>query len=609
MITICQTGDPMRRHRTRAWTIAVMFAITLAYASSANALPPDRNPGDDPGPQPEPESCFPAATGRISASPATVLLRPGESPETTLSWSTTITRDCPSLRFEISNRAVVADGSMVKSFTTPGAYRYTLKMRTSTLNPKTVATTVVEVKALFPVTLSEGRQITTWDIQQFDDRWMYAPLLDLGGVKWGLQAHYLPVGWEHSERMRAMVRLYEITHERRYLDHLSDMIEIVLQYRDDRHPTERHLDEFRPDRSTPMPAWGWSAPSNAWHWRTSPVIAALYSYPIAAFARIIAENPDLQAEYGERALSYANAVLETFEAYYPDWRSQGNGTSRQMYMVSPDTARTLLTQEKCDRAYQEALTMNPRPWDTPNRLKTFHQQCLDGAKYEASPEPHNITHEFVMMAIELFRAIDSDFYRQSTEYRWTASLARKLIVSLVTSHQRFFVDALRTTHERGYSEDPPVNPNLPIPYTTPPRFVWDYMENSFRPHIEDPSHGALSMSYIGLLRDNQALLDARRGPDDGPIPLTSEYLDKFANTFLHNVTSGDHFRHDVAGRIKDNRSEDEYDDRCEGWLQLARANPLVYERCAAITLREVNGLQPKLNIGNHSELLWTKQFR
>ena len=39
---------------------------------------------------------------------------------------------------------------------------------------------------------------------------------------------------EIGERMAAMVRMYDLTHDTRYLDHLFDLIEIVLRYRDDR---------------------------------------------------------------------------------------------------------------------------------------------------------------------------------------------------------------------------------------------------------------------------------------------------------------------------------------------------------------------------------------
>ncbi|MDD1621872.1 MAG: hypothetical protein LUQ11_10370 [Methylococcaceae bacterium] len=607
MTTIDQTSDPMKGRRTPAWMISVIFAATLAYASSASALRPIKDPGDDPSPEPDP-TCIPAATGHISASPATVELRPGASPNSTLSWSASVTKDCSSIiSFEINGLRVVSHGKATKSFDKPGTYRYTLTIRTPNGSRQTLATTVVEVKTLFPVTLSEGKKVRPWDIQQFDDRWMYPPLLDLSGWEGALKKHSLPVAWELSERMRAMVRMYEITHERRYLDHLRDITEMVLQYRDDRHPTELHLDEFLPRLRTPMPAWGTSSPGNAWHWRTSPVIAALYSYPIAALARIVVEDPNLQAEYGESALRYTKAVMETFEAYYPDWFARQAGDSRQRFMTSPET-RTLLTQEKCDRAYQEALDMKPEPWDAPDRLKTFHQQCKDGATYKPGPEPFNVSHEFMMMAIELFRAIDSNFYQRSSTDQWVADADRRLILALVTGHQRFFADALGTTHFLSASQDPPVNPNLPLPtHLGPPRFVWNYMVDSFRPHIEDPSHGALSMSYIGLLRDNQSRLDAKSAPPNA-IPLTSEDLDKFANTFLYNVAPGPHFRHDVSGRIKD-RPADRYDDRCEGWLQLARANPRVYSRCEAITLCVVDDFQPKLNIGNHSELLWTKRFR
>ncbi|MDD1621867.1 MAG: VCBS repeat-containing protein [Methylococcaceae bacterium] len=142
MITFSKTNRHPR------WATIIVLAVTLAYASSASALRPIKVPGDDPSPEPDPTpACIPAARGHISASPATVVLRSGAPPVSTLSWSATVTRDCPSFDgFEINSEAVDATGSKTKTLNLPGSYRYTLKMRVDNGSPKTIATTVIEVK-------------------------------------------------------------------------------------------------------------------------------------------------------------------------------------------------------------------------------------------------------------------------------------------------------------------------------------------------------------------------------------------------------------------------------------------------------------------------------
>jgi hypothetical protein len=404
MIAIYRTSHPTKMIRTLRGMIpvAMAFAGMLACPNAAHALPRRPSPDGDPDPIP---TCIPSAQGSIWATPSSIDLRPGSSRVTTLHWSATVTESCPSFRgFQIFSQSVGASGSMDVTLTTPGRWAFSLSMRVATGGTGgtiTVASTAVDVVSPL-VAISDGRNVTPQDIQNFDYMWMYPPLVaqTLDGFTSELQQSHSVVAWDIGERTEAMVHMYELTHDLRYLDHLRDIVRIVLTYRDDRYGW--HLDAFRPDLSTPMPAWGQSSPATAYYWE---------------------------------------------------------------YIGDTDS------------------------------------------------------------------------------------------------------------------------------------------------HFEDASHGAVSMRYLGLLRENQSRLDASlRIAGDEPIALTSADLTKFANTFIYNVFRGDHLVHDVTGRAEDN-PVGRRDRECTGWLSLAQTDPRVYEQCAAITLRIIDGVQPNLGIANHAALLQNKQFR
>jgi hypothetical protein len=89
-----------------------------------------------------------------------------------------------------------------------------------------------------PVTVSDGTEITAEDIASFDAQWMQPSdrANSLGGAAWQLNNRFGGAVWGTSERMRSLARMYELTHEQRYLDDLHGFIEAALHYRDDRYP-------------------------------------------------------------------------------------------------------------------------------------------------------------------------------------------------------------------------------------------------------------------------------------------------------------------------------------------------------------------------------------
>jgi hypothetical protein len=227
---------------------------------------------------------------------------------------------------------------------------------------------------------------------------------------------------------------------------------------------------------------------------------------------------------------------------------------------------------------------------------------MDYGAWAGSKEPHNVNQLQATAAMELFRALKSDFYNQSSMHRADADGARVSIPPLIAGSQRFFADFLWITHRLGSSD-----PGPPLYAVGPPRFLWVYMVDSPRTHIEDTSHAAVTMRYLPVLRDNQVLLNINMPANGGLVSITNDELTKFANTFVYNVLPGDHFAHDVSGR--EVSGAENRDRECGGWLNLSVVDPRVYEKCAAITLLVVNGDQPTLGVANHAALLKNKQYR
>ena len=124
--------------------------------------------------------------------------------------------------------------------------------------------------------------------------------------------------------------MYDLTHNRIYLDHLRDLSRVVLSFRDDRRGEQpRAVDAFL---GQVMPAWDQRGVACGSLHHASLDAAGIYSYPIAAFARIVSENPELHVDYGADAVAFANAVLQTVAAFSNELRS---GSDDSKYLAHP----------------------------------------------------------------------------------------------------------------------------------------------------------------------------------------------------------------------------------------------------------------------------------
>jgi hypothetical protein len=555
------------------------------------------------------------------------------------------------------------------------------------------------------VSLSPGSTLTAEDVQVFDDKWMTQYQHDsfVNAVHNAFWVGYDPFGipltsavWGIAERMSAMARMYELTRAPKYLDELRGLTNLVMAGRDD------HIDlvpdpastwdpagwQFQPDPTSRadglrgnrvMPAWGYRSVANGGFHSSDLGVAGLYAYPMAAFARIVAEDPALYATYGADAKAAATSILQMLQAFWPELQDPNLTPGGENFFANPVGVR-LLTYETCSRAYSAALQLwyagmsvaNDPAWAYADgqALEAGFQKCsTDSQVIAAYPTAHPLAHNeyqaFVMALIELSRALDSDLYKvglpqcapvftsrsplvtrcrplypplypppPSPPLQYVEDVARRIIPAIVAGAQRYYFN--RYSGVLWYGPDgfwPGVFANM---------YQWHYLDDNppSVPHdLDDTSHAAVEMQYIGLLWRNTDRLNALLGSSD-QIALSATHMSNLANTFLaitvrrnsdSNGLVQTHLAENLYGRLgtdgtwKDGWAAnpiDRRDNACDGWLNLAEFNSLVYNACETVTLHGYDQSidnhnvstkpqvpQPNLQIGNHAALLALKQFR
>jgi hypothetical protein len=430
--------------------------------------------------------------------------------------------------------------------------------------------------------------VTPADVQAFNQAWMTpdARAGHINGARDDFTNYFLPGAWTTGEVMEAMVRMYDLTHDRLYLDHLRELSLLVLSYRDDRR-MPRRKDPFRDQL---MPAWGARGVPYGYRHHAGVVIAGVWAYPIAAFARIVAEDPALHADYGADAVAFASATLETVRAFTNELRPQPGDCATYTH---PQRYRTLLTETRCDQAYQDALNgFGPDGWASaevpPKRLQSLRGACTNYRQLAGYPVGHNENHALVMAMIEAWRAVDSPFHRERVSGSEIVDWARASFPTAIKRTHRWF-RGKSVLDQRGR------------------RMVWNHADGipDRFVHVEDSSHAALSMRYLGVLyrsieHINGALFRAGQEPID-----VSPMRQELTNTFLFKIGAGKDLAHTVDGRFSDGE-RDRYNTTSNGWLDLAQVDDRVYYKCRDIVLRVVEGEQKYLTLSTHASLLANK---
>ena len=108
-----------------------------------------------------------------------------------------------------------------------------------------------------------------------------------------------------------------------------------------------------------MPAWGGTEVNSGGLHHVEEIVSSLYAYPIAAFARIVAEDPSLQAVYGNDAIDYANRVIETVNFFLPQIHRQRVGDFIEATLTLPLEYRDRPTEADCTKAHDKAMSEDP----------------------------------------------------------------------------------------------------------------------------------------------------------------------------------------------------------------------------------------------------------
>jgi hypothetical protein len=477
------------------------------------------------------------------------------------------------------------------------------------------------------VVIDHGNQVTSHDIWLFNQRWMLEGDRSqrLGNWAWGLKNRQGWIAWGVADDANAMVHMYELTHDRQYLDYLRDMAKIVLSFRNDKHPGDDFPKGDNPvcmdcrppfidhERGKVEAAW-----NSATHWDwvadggltpVDAVLSGIYSQVLSAFARIVAEDPDpsIQTGYGSDAVTFANEALRTVWVFEPGFETRPAGDFVEGTFHRPSIFPTAGQCEQsrdlaADHARKFAKVDGKEPTDVLQKIdQSMTSNCMRAGLYAGKPEAHNQSGMLISMMIELWRALDSNFYRSSANQSRDADFARGLIPLMVARHQRYFVNRLHIEQNAGQGD----------------RYWWHYNDDVPDPHVED-GHANLDMLNVEVLRRGFDRLNPMAAAFGEPIALDDAMRQRFANTFLEEIgrpteiDNGGDLRFDVGGRSNGDvdRPSDNSNSQFDGWVNLASVEPTIYRICSEVGLRirGANNSQPYLTIADHAALLANKQF-
>lgn len=125
------------------------------------------------------------------------------------------------------------------------------------------------------------------------------------------------LAWGESYIMMSFIEMYEATEDSFFLNKFMEHCNAVLSHRDD---VMGFTDVYR---EKVMPAWG-SGSYGGTNWFVYQSHTGMITYPMAAFVRIVRNDPDLHPGYLRMADWYMTKVMETVDSLDDDWRESGN---------------------------------------------------------------------------------------------------------------------------------------------------------------------------------------------------------------------------------------------------------------------------------------------
>ena len=307
------------------------------------------------------------------------------------------------------------------------------------------------------------------------------------------------IWWYYGDRAAALVQMYDLLapidfpRALVYLERLRLMSDTFLKNRDDNRSPKRwdwYHEAF-------MPAWGFaSLAETGGNWLAPVDMSSLFTYPMAAFARRVAEHPDwFCLGYRQDAIRFTTAVLDTYNAY----KLEGD-----MQLTDP--------RNPAWSNYVDPLTGKPY---------SFNLSLLP-----------------LRGLVEVARAADSELYRGSLD----ASPTR--LDNATKEAPRFIAESIKWFLEDSLEDEV-------LDGDGTPWYWWHYNSTdhgSDKRWPEDLSHAQLTLGTLLHVWENRSVIDgllARYGYPErvaGSTMLNSTLFTRIANTFLRRV-----WRYDYSG--------------------------------------------------------------
>lgn len=118
--------------------------------------------------------------------------------------------------------------------------------------------------------------------------------------------------WGESYILMSFVEMYKATRDTFFLDKMVQHCNAVFANRDD---VKGRVDVIR---NRIMPAWGSGTYGETWFCYLSH--NGMISYPIAAFCRVVLEDPELHPTYKAKADEYLVKIKQTLDSFDDNWR-------------------------------------------------------------------------------------------------------------------------------------------------------------------------------------------------------------------------------------------------------------------------------------------------
>jgi hypothetical protein len=361
----------------------------------------------------------------------------------------------------------------------------------------------------------------------------------------------------------ALVQVYDLVlpfdgkMAERFLRRLGAIGNAVLENRDDMH--QGPVDPFR---GRVMAAWGFPTPNRDGKWNTDVYSAGFLSYPMAAFARRVADHPARYAEYQAEAIRFIIAVIGTYQAFHPE-----------LHLVESDP---------------HAYFNSPLAYGKLN-CTGEDESCQDYKEAAGTPIAFNENLSMMQALAECALAADSALYRGSADAtREQLRLATEEMPLVVAKNVAYFVKNL------------------------PPNFEWQSNppETKTENTTEDLAHSGFLLACLAVVLELQTGLNSllARAARAERIPLTT--LLGFpvgigaATLFLRKIWHEDNT---LGKNVKGENPDRANNGGCAGFIPYTQFDQWVWRRSRDTTFNplfdKMGNPTPNLNEANHGALL------